>query len=118
MMAELLSLMHVADMHFDYRSLHSLDCIVNSYGSVGICTCIENDTIHLAESDLMDLIDYSTLVVALVVINLDILMGIAQLPKILFKRSRSIDTWFTFAQKIEIWSIDDQNSHNILVLVF
>ena len=111
-MAELLTLMNIADMHLHHRGCHCLYGVHQCQAIVGVCTSIQDDSVVL-KAHLVYLVYQLAFDVALIKVQLYIRIRIAQYLQILLKALLAIDLRFSFAQEIEIRAVDDLYSHNI-----
>ena len=68
--AELLTLMNVRDVHLNDWRLQRTDAVVQGNGGMRIGTGIQHDTV-VSEADLLHLVDEFALNVALVILDLD-----------------------------------------------
>mgnify|MGYP003293567442 CR=1 FL=1 len=134
MMAELLTLMDVADVYLDDRYLDGLDGVVDRYTCMCVGSCVEYDAVHAAEGSIFlsvcsvevrlvpeprqvyGIYDVP-FVVALVVGNLIVRVGCTELVEIVLEGLCTIDSRLSATQEIQIRSVDDQNFHNFLVLL-
>ena len=75
---ELLALVDIRDMYLDDRALQRADAVVQGYAGMGVGTGVEHDAVALAKARLLHLVDELTLDVALIVININVGISIAQ----------------------------------------
>ena len=66
MVAELLALVHVADVHLHHGAFDGADAVEQGYGRVGVGSRIEHDAVG-GEANLLHLVDELALDVALIV---------------------------------------------------
>ena len=88
MVAELLALVDVRDVHLDDRTLQRAYAIVQGHGGMRVRPGIEHNAVE-GEAHLLHLVDEFTLDIALIVGNLDIRITRLQLWQILVKRRRT-----------------------------
>ena len=110
MVAKCLALMNIRDVNLNNRALQRADTVVQGYGSVGVGTGIEHDTVT-TETNLLHLVNQLTLDIALVIGYLDIRIAGLKLRQILVKRRRTVNAWFPGTQEIQIRTIDDLDFH-------
>lgn len=126
-MAELLTLVHIADVDLDDWDGNRLDGIMDGHTGVRIGTGIEHDAVHhasvgmtfalaqvgiLAETGLMQSVHNSALHIALEVFEVDVTLLLLKLGKVILEGIRAIDTRFTTTQKVQVGTVDDKNFHN------
>ena len=70
MVTELLTLVNVRDVYLDDWRLQRTDAVVQSYGSMGVGTCIQHNAI-IGEAYLLHLIDEFALHIALEILDSD-----------------------------------------------
>ncbi len=108
--AELLSLMHIADVHFDDRRLYGLYAVRQCYAGVGVGSGVQHDAVG-RESHFLHLVYQLALDVALVIVNLHIGKLRRQLWQKLLERAASVDVRLAFAEQIEVWAVNDSYFH-------
>src|SRR4051812_20885331 len=109
-MPELLTRIDIRDMHFNDGRRNCCDGIVDRYGGVGIGTSVKDDAIKFKTNLLYD-IDNLALNVRLKIMKLNLWKTLDQRLKKRFKALSPIDMGFTFSQKVQVWAIDNLNSH-------
>lgn len=103
--------MDIADMHLNHRCVHTLYRIHHGYAVMRIGTSIQDDTI-IVKTNLLNLVYQLTLNITLVIVNLNLRICISQTIQILIKTCLPVYFWFPFAKQVQIWAIDDLDSHN------
>jgi len=116
-MAELLALMYVGDMHFDDRTFQRTDTVVEGYAGVSVRPGIEYDSI-ISESHLLHLIDEFSLNITLIVVYLILRIAVAQLWQIVLERRRAVDARLSPSEEIEVWTVDNLNPHILRFEIF
>lgn len=111
MAAELLALVHIADMHLYHRGAHALDGIHQCQAVVGVCPGIQDYTVQF-EPNFVYLVYQFAFHVALVVVYADVGECVAQHIQILLKPFLSVYFGFSGAQQVQIGSVDNLDSHN------
>lgn len=109
-MTEFLTLVNVRNMYLDDRGLDSTDAVVQCHGGMGVGTGVQHDTVH-AETGVLHLVDEQTFHIALEIVDFHVGIAFAQLWQVVFERRAAIDARFTFAQQIEVRTIDNENFH-------
>lgn len=106
MVAELLTLVNIGDMHLDNGCLQRADAVVQSHRSMCIGTCVEHDTV-VCKAHLLHLVDQLTLHIALEILDVHVRIALPQLREVLLEGRRAVDTLFTGSQQVEIRTIND-----------
>lgn len=114
-MTELFPFVYITYMHFDYGGLYTCDGIRQGYRGVRIGPCIEQYTIE-GKAYLMKFIYQFTLHIVLIIVEIQLGELTSQFLKILLKCLTSINLRFSFAEKIQIGAIDDNDFHFLVVL--
>lgn len=70
-MAELLTFVHVGDVHLDNGAAQASDAVLKCYAGVGVCAGIEHDAV-VREANLLHLVDQLAFDVALIVVDGDV----------------------------------------------
>ena len=109
--AELLTLVHIADVNLHNRGIHTLDGVHQCKAVMGVGTGVQHDTIQI-KTHFMYLVYQFPLHIALEVVNADIWKCVAQDVQIFFKTLLAINLRLSDAQQVQIGTIDDLNSHN------
>ena len=97
-------------MHLDDGYADATDAVGQGDGSVGIGSRIHHHAIKLSVS-LLQLVDEAALVVGLVVVQLVLRESRPKRFKIGLERNRAVDFRLAFAQKVEVGSVDNEDSH-------
>ena len=113
-MAELFTFVHVGDVNLNARTFQTPDAVLQGNTCMGIGTCIEYDTVAV-EAHFLYLVDYLTLQIALVVVYANFRKAAAQLLQIVFPGTLTVDFRFSNAQQVQVWTIDNLNSHNFSI---
>ena len=90
LVAELLALVHVADVHFDDRRADRADAVEQRHRGVCVCAGVEDDAVRL-EACFLQLVDEHALDVALIVVDIHVRILTAELVEILFERGVAVD---------------------------
>ena len=109
-MAELFTSVNVADVHLYGRNGNGTQGIMDSDAGVGVCACIEHNAITL-ETTFLNLVDESTLRVALKVVYLVLRVTGPEFFKVAAEGLSSIDARFPDAEQIEVRAVDDLDEH-------
>ena len=113
--AEVLALVHIGDMHLDDGCGDSTDAVVQGDTGVGIGTGIEHDAV-VSESHLLHLVDEFSLHIALIVVYLHAGIALPQLFETSLKGVAAIDARFAFAQQVEVGTVDNLYLHLVLFM--
>ena len=116
LVAELLALVHVADMYLDGRCLHCLQGIEQGHAGMGVGSGVEHDAVEV-KPHLVYLVDETSLVIALVVAYLDVGIALLKLLEVAFEALVTIDAGFSFAQQVEIRTVNNLYFHLFLLLL-
>jgi len=111
LMPEILSLIDVGNMHFDYWSRHPFYSIPYAHGCMGIGRGIENDAI-CREAEFLDFRNDLPFNVRLEVFEFNGGIPLFQCLEIRLESCIPVDIGLTFAQKIEIGSVDYGDFHS------
>ena len=102
-------------MYFHHRGCYSLYGITNANGGVGICTGIQNNAFVSFKTAIVQFIYDLPFYIGLIIFQLHLLKLELQGGKILLKSCLSVNLWLPFAQKVKVWSVDNNNLHGINV---
>jgi len=116
MMAELLALVYVGDMYLYHRALQTADAVLQGDAGVGVGSGVEHHAI-VAEAYFLKLVDELALDVALIILYLDVGVFGFQLRQIALERIAAINTRLSYAQEVQVWTIDDLYLHNRMIFV-
>ena len=112
MVAELLALVYIRDMHLDDGTAQRTDAVVQRHTGVGVGTGIEHDTVIAAiEARLLHLIDKLTLNIALEIVYLDVGKSRTQLLQVAVKRLTAVDARLTLAKQVQVRAVDNLYFH-------
>jgi hypothetical protein len=78
---------------------------------VSVCPCIKDDARHIAKSYLMELVNDSPLMVALVVAKINMAILLAKAAQEWLESLVAINARFAFAEQVQIWPIDYYDVH-------
>ncbi len=101
---------HIGDVHLHHGYLNGANGIVNGNGGVCISAGIENNPIT-GKTNFMQFVHQFTFDVALVIVKVNCGETFDKGLKEYFKRLCSVNFRFTFAQQIEVRSVDDLDFH-------
>ena len=107
LLAELLAGEDVADVDLDHRDADGGDSIADSHAGVGVAPGVEDDAIERGCS-LLQLVYYLTLDIALVVGQIDVLVGSTQFRKELVESICSIDIGLPPTLQVKIRPVDNK----------
>lgn len=110
LVTELLPLVDIRDVHFDDRSLHRTDRILQRKRRVGVCARIEHDAVA-PETRFMDSVNQLTFHIRLEIPELHRRIPLLQLFQKTLERFRPVDRRLPPAQQIEIRAIDNLYLH-------
>ena len=113
MMAKLLALMHIGDMHLDHGGRDAEDAVVQGDTGMRVGACIEHHSVD-TEAVVLQTVDELALDVALLIGYLDSRIEGPQLFQVVLKGAVPIDIGFTYTQQIKVGPIDDENFHTSL----
>lgn len=116
-MAKLLTLVYIADVYLDSGGADGLECIEQSHAGVGVRTGVEHDAV-VTESHFVYLVYQVAFVIALVVSYLDVGIALTQGLQVGLKPLIAIDAGLSFAQKVQIRSVDNLYFHLFFVLLW
>ena len=106
-MAKLLALMHVGDVHLNDGDVERTNAVVQCHTGVGICAGIEHDALRAIDVGLLQAVDEKSLYVALIVGYLVIGIVLTQLLQTGFHGVGTIDARFALTQEIKVGSVDN-----------
>lgn len=105
-----LALADVGNVYFHDRYANGTDAVGQGDGSVGIGSWIHHHGIVLSVS-LLQLVDEATFVVRLVIGKFMLWKFCFQLQQVFLKRNMAIDFWLTFAEHVQVGTVDDEDFH-------
>src|ERR1035437_7336738 len=109
MMAIIFTFKHIGNMNFDNRNSDRANSIGNGNGSVRVSSAVEHNTV-VGKSNFVNFINQSTFCIRLEIIQLRIREKCFKFLKIGTKSLITINSWFTFPQQIQVWSVYNLNS--------
>lgn len=101
-----LTLADVGDVYLDNRDAYGSNAVGNGNGGVGVCAWVHHHPVVLAVS-FLQLVDQTSFVVGLVVVDLCFGEGGSQCCEIILERNSPVNLRLTPAEKVEIWAVDD-----------
>lgn len=101
---------HVGYVYFSHRCFYGADGIMNGNRCMGVRSGVYDNTIKI-KTHFMEFVDDLTFHIRLIAMQLNRCESFFQFLEIVFKSLIAINCWFTFAQKIEVRSVDDLYFH-------
>jgi len=101
----------VRNVDFNDRSGNCFYRIANSNGSVCVSRGIQDNSC-IRKSRQLDFVNNFAFNIALEIIEIELRKFLLKDLKIRFKRLVSVNFGFAFAQKIQVWPVDDHDFHS------
>ena len=118
LVTELLTLMHVGDVHLDDRTLQRTDAVVQGHAGVGVGSGIQYNTVVAPkESRLLHLVDQFAFHVTLEIVDLHLWEPLAQFRQVVLERLRAIDARLPLTQQVQVRPVDYQYFHTLFIYV-
>ena len=109
--------MHIGNMHLNHRRCHRTNSILQSYGSMCIRTCIQNDAIHIKSYPLYAVYHF-TLNIRLKIADLHVNVSFAKISQVIFKCNASVNGRLTLTQQINIRAINNLYLHRAILFFY
>ena len=113
MVAELLALMHIADVYLYHGRADGAYAVVQRHAGVRVCPGIKHYAV-CRESHLVHLVYQFALDIALIVVNIEFRIFCLELFQIVAERTAAIDARLTLAKQIEVGAVDYLYFHNFV----
>src|SRR5690606_519065 len=106
----------IRNMHFNNRSSNGFNCISNTYGSVCISACIQDNSV-IRKSGFLNFIDDFSFYITLKIVNFNILKFALKSLQEIFKSLTSVYFRFSFAKQIQVGSVNDDDFHGLAYML-
>src|SRR5690606_16099559 len=103
----------ITDMYFHHRGGYPLYGIANTNGGVGIGPGIQDNALISFKTAIVQFIYDLSFYIGLIIFQLHLLELELEGSKILLKGCFSVNLRFALAQKVQIWSVYNDNLHGI-----